>query len=154
MLVDIYDFAINKQINNMTNYTGDVVYDFGAAERGGEMTPFDFYFCTGADTTATGNPKLDIIIETADDDEFTENAVEHIMFKDVPKERLSETSGVLVQRLPFGMGRYARLKLTATAEIACMDFSAGITPAGQQNRNRVPMSPEMADMWAPKVKAD
>lgn len=154
MLVDIYDFAISKEINDLSEHTSDVVYDFGAAERGGEMTPFDFYFCAEGETTATGDPKLDIIIETADDEGFTENAVEHVMFKDVPKERLNETAGVLTQRLPFGMGRYARLKLKASTAIACICFSAGITPAGQQNRNRVPMSADMADKWAPRIKAD
>lgn len=153
MLIDRFVFADKKSVTKLTTMTLDPVYDFGASERAGEVYPFDFFFGCDGETTATGDPVLDIILESADDPGFTENKQEFIMFKDVPKSRLGEDAGPLVQRLPFGMGRYVRLKLDASGEFACTTFSAGIALNAQQSRNRVPMHESMTN-WCPTIKAD
>lgn len=151
MLIDIYDFAHKVLEQNKSEITTENVYDFGAANRAGEVFPFDFYFCCEGETTATGDPKVDIIIESADDDEFTENVTEHVMFSGLTKEDISEDGGVHVQPLPYGVRRFARVKIKSDAAIACMTYSCGITPIGQMNRNRVPKADSMTH-WAPTVR--
>lgn len=151
MILDRFNFADGTQLQNVTTKTFDFIYDFGTADRAGEGYPFEFWVSVAGETTATGNPKVNFILESADDTDFTENVTEHVMFADVPKTRLCEDAGPLVQRLPYGVRRYARLKIDSDVAIACAAFFAGIAINAQQNSGRLPMAESMTQ-WAPTIR--
>lgn len=126
--------ADKTELQGATDKTFDNIIDLGVPYRAGEGYPFEFFLAVDGNTTATGSPEIDIILESSDTEDF-DDSVEHVLLKGLPKERLSSKVGLISERLPYGVRRYVRLKIKSTAEIACTCMTAGFAVNTQMHNN-------------------
>ena len=94
----------------LTTFTGGVVgdvIDLGAKNRAGEGYPFYFILASGVEMTATGDPLVNIDLESADDELFASPQTSR-MFTRLKKADFSPSAPSLAQPCPFRLKRYVR----------------------------------------------
>ena len=122
---------------DLTNFAGGVVgevLDLNGEKRLGEGHPFYIYVASSVDMTATGDPAINLTMETSNDELFPAgDTIEHPLFPELSKEDFATGGHPLYAHCPFGTKRYARLKLDTSGPIACGEISAGFTLNVQTN---------------------
>jgi hypothetical protein len=111
---------------------GDVV-DFGRANRLGEGQPFYIYAGSSVEVTATGDPTIDITLESSDDETFASGVTTFNPFPTLKKADFGPGAPPIVTPCPYGTKKYGRLKLEASDALACITLNAGLTLDPQTN---------------------
>ena len=125
-------FCDEVTLTTVTSYTSGVV-DFGRANRLGEGQPFYIYAGSSVEVTATGDPTITIALESSDDETFATGVVSFTPFPALKKADFGPGKPAIVTPCPYGTKRYGRLKLTASAAVACITLNAGLTFDPQTN---------------------
>mgnify|MGYP007101853009 CR=1 FL=1 len=79
-----------------------------------------------SDTTATADPDIQFVLETADNDKFRNSVTMPLLFP-MPLKKADLTAGVvLASPLPLhGLQRYVRLRIGVDSPVTCIGIKAG-----------------------------
>ena len=127
----IFDYELmflddtKKEMGNQTSGIIGATLDLSGAGQG-KGFPAVIALAFTEDTTATADPDINFLIETADNKNFTDSATIPLMLPSPLKKADMPEGTVLTSPLPqIGLQRYVRLKLDTDSAINMLGVKAG-----------------------------
>lgn len=137
MYIDFNHLFIDAEA--LEDFEGGVVgkvIDVGNKDRMGEGYPFYVFLACGSDTTATGEPVIKILLESSDDEAFTD-PMRFQIFEDLTKADMSGGKRLMSNPCPFRTKRYNRLYMDVDIPVTCAKLSSGLTINAQTNFGQI-----------------
>ena len=126
-------FADREELRDFDGGVIGKAIDLGHENRGGEGHPFYFVLSCSGEMTGTGEPEIDLKLESSNDREFSAGVVTHVLYKELKKGDFGPSGRLLAQPCPLGMKRFVRLSLDTSLPLACAELTAMLTFDVQTN---------------------